>query len=410
MRCIHCGSNSQLRDRPSQTCPKCGRRFAFEPTADPFKVTDGFFEHACVAVSGGGRLHFTERQLWHEFNRRLARRGRWWMTALGFAALSLLPTVCLVSNQVSWGLVLPVVGGVAGAVFHLLRQRTRLRNPPVSFERFQTSYLNPWISAHGPIALLIPSRPPVFGKPSAPEPDLAAYSFDRALVVDCMPLAAMLVANNFHFENNCAILSADGFPPGRASTILSMLRANPQLTVYALHDASPNGCRLPLVLRQPEWFPERSIFVFDLGLLPRHVKGQRWPNQSTTPQTLSPEQTQRLLPSEVEWLMAGNVAELAYLRPAALIRSVYRGIGRSAEAIEREREGKGRKDDSGDGGGSDNGDVIIMHDYHSGPYQAAGNGEDGDPEAGDLSGDDFDNGVDGGDGDDGGDAGADSFG
>ena len=30
----------------------------------------------------------------------------------------------------------------------------------------------------------------------------------------------MLVANNFHFENNCAILSLDGYPSGNAATVL----------------------------------------------------------------------------------------------------------------------------------------------------------------------------------------------
>jgi hypothetical protein len=409
MKCIHCGKDSNLKDRePSRACPACGRRFAFEPTTDSHKITDGFFKKTTEAVSGTGQLSFTERQLWYEFNRRLARRLRWWTGALTAAGIAFFITVIVLRMyEPLWVYMPPVIAGTVVGLLIYLNQVANLRFPRVPFANFRSAYLQPWISAHGDIARLVPTQSPRFGKPAGPEPDLSSYSFDRALVVDSTPLAAMLVANNFHFENNCAILSADGFPHGRAASILEMLRCNPSLTVYALHDASPNGCRLPLVLRQPDWFPDRSIFVFDLGLLPRHVAGKPWMIQRVTPQTLSPEQLQRFTPAEVKWLMDGKVAELEYLRPTALIRSVYRGIGRSAEATARRKNGeKDDKQDDGDGGGGySGGDVIIHHDYEA-RTDGEGHPPDSDgPDAGDFTGDDFGDGADTG-----GDAGADAFG
>ena len=43
--------------------------------------------------------------------------------------------------------------------------------------------------------------------------DIADYSFDRAVICDRARTADLLIANNFHFENNCAVLSVDGYPP-----------------------------------------------------------------------------------------------------------------------------------------------------------------------------------------------------
>ena len=43
--------------------------------------------------------------------------------------------------------------------------------------------------------------------PIAINPDVSAYSFDRLVVCDSAIIAQFLIANNFHFENNCAVLS-----------------------------------------------------------------------------------------------------------------------------------------------------------------------------------------------------------
>ena len=94
--------------------------------------------------------------------------------------------------------------------------------------------------------------------PTAPrplEPDLADYSFDRAVICDRARTVDLLLANNFHFENNCAVLSVDGYPPGPSRRCGPCSRRNPRLQVFALHDATPAAAALAHRLAtDPEWF------------------------------------------------------------------------------------------------------------------------------------------------------------
>ena len=152
----------------------------------------------------------------------------------------------------------------------------------------------------------------------------------------------MLVANNFHFENNCAILSADGYPQGRSETVLAMLRRNPQLQVFTVHDASIPGCALPLTLRQERWFPDPGVSVLDLGLRPRHALALNLFTLGAGATVVPPALRDLLAAREVAWLEAGNLAEVAALRPARLMRAIYQGF-----AAQRTGDGGG----SGDGAG-----------------------------------------------------------
>ena len=201
-----------------------------------------------------------------------------------------------------------------------------------------------WTSVHGAPSNLLP---PYTEKAYAPlklpeESDVSDYSFDRAVVTDNAEIAAMLVANNFHFENNCAVLSVDGFPGPQAETIMTMLRRNPNLTVVAVHDASKSGVQLAQTLRKSHWFPDRSVKIIDAGLLPRHAQTLRAPvvRDATVPArkwTLDARlaandvqqpcavdsATDHLQPAERAWLDRGGVIELAAVRPARLMQALF---------------------------------------------------------------------------------------
>jgi hypothetical protein len=306
MKCIHCGTDTRGPDRASNggRCAGCKHRFAFEPLKDPLGVTDPQFHAAVQRVSGDGNVAFTDRQLWYELNRK-------WMR----------PTFS--QSPLPW----------LAAVF--LRRRAgkggRVARPPrIPFEHFASDYLGSWREVHGPLAGLVEPRPAL---PAAQLPsiaaDVSAFSFDRAVVTDRWGIAAMLVANRFHFEHNCAVLSLDGYPEGIGETVRNMLRRNPQLTVFALHDASPDGCLLPLVLREPDWFPEPAVRVVDLGLRPGTARHQGLPVVNVPVRSLPPRLAELLPPEDVEWLLAGNTVELACLRPAQVLRAAYDGIRRA---------------------------------------------------------------------------------
>lgn len=350
MKCIHCDSDTTYKVRSANggRCGACGHAFAFEPKSNGLGVTDGLFQRVVKDVSGDGAIFFTERQLWYEFNRRLWRKAP---NVTGGAALGLASgfggafLAVVAHSLIPFGLGL--CGIAAGVVMHRRQKRAGPppRGPKLAFPEFSRNYLGRWATVHGPVPKLLPPHAPPAARP-LPEnaPDLTAYSFDRALVIDGTDLAAMLVANNFHFENNCAILSAQGYPEGVAATIMTMLRRNPNLAVFALHDASPNSLRLPVGLRQEGWFPDPAIRIIDLGLRPRHAR-QMGLLVLQTPQATIPNEVRGPLDAdEQQWLAAGCVAELAAMRPAKLMRAIYQGFARANQG------GDGYIDGGGPGG------------------------------------------------------------
>src|SRR5215207_4915993 len=131
MKCIHCGTDSRLRERADGRCPRCRHRFAFEPTRDPHKVTDGQFKHAVDRVSGDARVLFTERHLWYEFNRRWMRPG-FWRSPFGVLPFAGASPAVLAAMGILKAAVFPVaaVGVAVGAgIGALFSHRANLREP-----------------------------------------------------------------------------------------------------------------------------------------------------------------------------------------------------------------------------------------------------------------------------------------
>lgn len=342
MKCIHCGSDSKLKDRTAngRRCTACLHPFAFEPTTDARRVTDGMFQRCIKDVSGDGALYYTEKQLWYEMNRRLFRNVPHIPRPYGIGA-GVFAAGGAVGIIAGSAIFLPV--GLAACIATLMvgaavgKKNPQPRRVTLSFDEFRTKYLAPYRQAHGSLEKLLPPLLPIARSQPSPDstapPDLASYSFDRALITDHAETAAMLVANRFHFENNCAILSRDGRYPdnGRFDTILEMLKRNPDLTVFAIHDASREGMKLPLDLRAENWFPERSVRIMDLGLRPIQVmKGGFMLTGSATAVALPREIAASLKQEEATWLTQGNIAELAALRPARLMRAIYLGFNQAA--------------------------------------------------------------------------------
>lgn len=327
MRCIHCGSNNNYRDRRRNngSCKACRRKFAFEPYTDPLKISDGLFQRMIQGVSDENRAFFTERQLWYEFNRYLWHkqlRGQTTIFMWIFGVGGIGASIVLASL---WPLVIAGLG-IGFVAIARSGRLFRSRQPLVMFNSFRKD-VDRWNQAHGRIEKLIRAgevQPNHYQREA--EPDLTAYSFDRVLVTDKTEIALMLVANNFHFENNCAILSVDGYPEDITDIVMEMLRRNPQLKVFALHDASTEGCKLPLILREEKWFPDQAITVIDLGLRPQHVKKMRVFTLAGRLQTIPTELRELLTAEEAAWLERGNSVELEVLRPVGLIRAIYRGL------------------------------------------------------------------------------------
>ncbi|MBE9248769.1 hypothetical protein IQ226_06195 [Dolichospermum sp. LEGE 00240] len=198
-------------------------------------------------------------------------------------------------------------------------------------------WLNRWEQINNIPETILPS-PQQEVTPATINPDVTAYSFDRLVVCDSAIIAQLLIANNFHFENNCAILSITGYPQSIFSTTMEMLRRNPDLKVYAIHDCSPKGVSLINHLRNSErWFLNSSVTIIDIGLFPRQIiatKGgmfiQSSPDLATAAKQLSEEIRQGLTSEELAWLDAGKLVELESLTPQRLIQVLRSGISGSS--------------------------------------------------------------------------------
>lgn len=368
MKCIHCQTDSTYPERQANggRCKKCQHPFAFEPKTKPLgggPLSDGLFQRLLDDVSSKGKSAFTDRQLWFELNRRIRQRqvkatraGGIGCAAIGggfgvFAAVALSSPIPLLLSG---------LGLALGAAIYLSAggKKGESQPPLVGWAEF-APLLARWREVHGdPPRLADPRLPALL--PGNQEPDLTGYSFDRALVTERSDLAAMLVASNFHFENNCAILSLDGYPEGRAGTVLEMLRRNPELRVFAVHDASIPGCSLVHRLRDPAWFPDHRVRIIDLGLRPKHAQELRLSALKAPPAHAAARDAhsawrEGLASEEIGWLAAGNMSELAELRPARLMRAIYQGFARANQL----------PDGSSAGAEADSGPGMIWF-YHPG--------------------------------------------
>jgi len=328
VKCIHCGNDARYKDRQGGRCPSCRHAFAFEPKSGAI-LTDAAFKAAIDAVSGGGRVRWGVEHLYYEVCRR--RRAR-------------LPQGCLPAAAVATGVALlgallrgggwwlAFGGGVVALLFLFVQRQAPARTVRVSLPDFDAMWRR-WQEVHGPPDGVI-VRPKRDARKRLVEPDVGDYSFDRAVICDRARTVDLLLANNFHFENNCAVLSVNGYPEGPFETVREMLKRNPRLQVFALHDATAGGCRLAHNLASdPRWFAGH-VGVTDVGLRPEHAGP--FPGL-LLPASAAVAPGPGIEPAEAQWL-SSYVLELAAIRPEQVLRRLYRAINRVLEPSDAARD------------------------------------------------------------------------
>jgi hypothetical protein len=363
MKCIRCERDSNYKDRSARTCPGCKGKFAFEPKdGDP--VTDMLFLNAIKAVSGDGRLWWGVENLYYEVCRRKRQVAP---LACVFVALFLATFLFTLAAILRNPKALPflLIPGIMAGIIGLACAVTRLRGAFVPIERSKFSGMwDRWVEAHGrpeKVIVRVPD-PPV---PKDLESDIGEYSFDRAVICDRARTVDLLLANNFHFENNCAVLSIDGYPKGPFAVIRAMLKRNPRLLVFVLHDASIGGCRLAhRLITDPEWFGGAGLRVIDLGLRPRHAGPFRGLLQHGDGVRLEPEDG--IAADEAEWLVKHRL-ELAAARPEQILKRLFAGLQAHANDDPR----------TGDAVGA----ITTCGAFDAGGYGGDGDGSDGGADA-----------------------------
>jgi hypothetical protein len=254
--------------------------------------------------------------------------------------LLIVPTVILFIAVVCLGV---------GSIYFGTRQLARPHSSQEFLFRYQDleNWLNTWRVAHGGVNKLLP--PPISQAGTATvNPDVTAYSFDRLVVCERDDVAQMLIANNFHFENNCAILSIGGYPQNIFAVTMQMLRRNPDLKVYLLHDCSVAGMGMLQQLQQSDqWFKDSNIAMIDVGLTPRQVMLakdvfiQTSIESARRAKQANFAQLPGLSPDEITWLAAGNYVELTSFTPQQLIQVLNRGIAGTRDLLANSDSGMG---------------------------------------------------------------------
>ena len=321
MMCIRCGHHSRYKDRPNRVCPACARTFAFEPQqGDPF--TDPAFVNAIDTISGSASLRWGVEHLYWELARRRTKKKRGerlgWLVA-GVVAFIVSVFVSMTRLPYAWivGIALPLAAG-----WRLITNYSGSAATDLPLEDFNRLW-DRWIENHERPATAILRRERK--ERAADPPDLHDYSFDRVVICDRGRTVDLLLANNFHFENNCAVLSIAGYPEQVFEPVRAMLKKNPRLEIFALHDATPFGCRIAQRLAtDPAWFKGQGR-VIDVGLRPRHVRKAReyW----LTSEVSTVAAGNGISDKEAAWLSRFQM-ELAVYRPNSVLRALFRAINR----------------------------------------------------------------------------------
>jgi hypothetical protein len=311
VKCIACQGDCTYPQRSDRRCPTCKHEFAFEPRTGDL-ISDAGFLAAIDAASSHGTVRFLPDHVYYQIARRKRRGGGPRATLYTLGGLSLFGIMA--------SPVFAVFAIGLGAIGAMLSPS---KTAPLGRGTFEVMWRR-WVEVHGAPPGLIVRREQA---PYRGHSDIEHYSFDRAVICDRAQTVDVLLANNFHFENNCAVLSVDGYPQHAFPMVRAMLKNNPRLTVYALHDASSAGCVLAHTLaHDPTWF-RGSARVVEVGLRPVHAANHRGVWQDTS-DTAAPDAP--LTKTERAWL-GRYVLELAAIRPEQIIKRLYAAIAADAE-------------------------------------------------------------------------------
>jgi hypothetical protein len=354
MICVRCGHDSKAKERMGHMCPNCNKPFAFQPGE---KFTDRAFATAIEAVSASGHLRWNLSNLYYELCRRLEKRGKLRRKiaavalALVLSALALIfaGTFIIRISDSQWGIAAFFAVGTAAFGYLALPAWKNVIRPSgkrfvaITWEAFEQLWQR-WLAVHDSPQGLIVRRESKLPQRAA-ESDIGDYSFDRAVICDRASTVDLLLANNFHFENNCAVLAITGYPAGPFETVRAMLKRNPRLQVFALHDATAEGCAMANRLaRDPAWF-HGGVPVTDVGLRPRHSPPFQGLLLRADSAPVPPGQG--ISEEEATWLSQGKL-EIAAIRPEQVLKRLYRALN--------------NKPDDGDGGTSSS---IVIYDNYS---------------------------------------------
>lgn len=308
MKCPSCQLDSKKPDRPDGACPQCKRAFRLDP------LVNGYSDYkvdALIRKLTDNQAHkYVKRQLVAVIERRLA--------AVETSAKRLYVGYMIIAPLVTTGaMLLGLYPAIVGYVVLTIIASAGYFGSKVDPKVAAATVVSQFGATPNEVAPreLQPAR-----RGAAREFDLESYGFDRVIVVQGDDIAEMLVANQFHFQHNAAIISIDGYPQHVANIVDQQLHQNPQTVVVMLHDASILGYALA-----DDWLSRRRLphsRVIRAGLGPRQAAKLEPKHEPMGQQTL-----RGVAGDDLSWLRKQSVT-LAALKPSQIMTLLFNAIQR----------------------------------------------------------------------------------
>ena len=308
--CANCRTKSRGELTVPRTCRACNHPLVFNKKVD--QLSDLKLLKVMTSLSANGALAYTENQLFHASAGRRRRKPG-------------------VLRQLGRG---PHLSTHWEPVVDLQMFKNKLASWRRQNGRIEGTLIDDEMLRHES------NRQAGNGLPA----EITVHSFDRAVIVDNVATAVMLVANNVHIDHRCAVFSEDGYPEGFRNELIQLLRNNPNLAVVALHGAGLQSVGMAERLRA--WFPDPRVRIVNAGLRPIQADKSklctyRIDNRSAPdPAVLADPRLARYTQAEREWLAWGLYSPLDSLGPTAVVTmlsKMFTGLARMDEDLVQRR-------------------------------------------------------------------------
>lgn len=272
MKCPECNHNHK-RGKDGMKCLRCERRFIFDPKkhANGGKgLTDAYFIKCIEKLSRNGTYFFTEDELYCF----MAQQTRPGMAGCIIGAF-------IITAIITGGLHLMMALGIWPAFFVLpilVLMAVKISNSVLSRKKW-AKYLRHWQQMTGNDAhkdnhlSAMLTTPQLLEKPSqANEPDIYDYGAAKLLICEHDIQVDWLVKNGFHAENGIVIISENFYPQYLTEQVQELIKNNPDLDIYTLHNSDSNGESMIGRLQNPlnNW-GLGGLEIVDLGLSSEHL-------------------------------------------------------------------------------------------------------------------------------------------
>ena len=252
MKCPGCSKNHKRSY--GMTCG-CGYKFALDPKVDKF--ADGRILAAARRASSNGTHYFTFPQM-VTAARNLQRQS---IGIAIFGGIMLLVAGALISvnrERVIFAEVLVLFGIVSLFSYAL--------GGSFNAERFQAA-LKTYEQAKRPLKFLLRNDGPLRTPPQEwVEGDIYDYGVEGILIVSRQILFDLLVLNGLHTTSRILIVSEGGYPNYIADHVNQVLKSQPDVPVFILHDADAQGAAMVSRLKRSDKFQLYHHAITDLGL------------------------------------------------------------------------------------------------------------------------------------------------